>query len=260
MSESIIPGAVTVAVTSGKGGVGKTTTATALAAALAARGLDVVLLDGDLAGPNAHLVADVTEVALGVEKDQLKLRLPASPLGFRLVTPLSVTAAEPRARVAGTDLIGMAQFADPAQVVIVDLPPGWTKEHQLFCHLLPDLVVAVTAPTETAISDHRIHQDAWTSEWASAVQRRKDADRRRKVTLPAEPTVVSVETMARFTGIPDGGDTPVTIRRVDAVPAARVAELVAPVVSFPATATVSDTAATPEVGKLADMVSGLLPV
>jgi MinD-like ATPase involved in chromosome partitioning or flagellar assembly len=65
MPNQIVPGATTVAVTSGKGGVGKSTTGVALAAALTARGHDVVV-DADIEGPNVHLLADVTDPALPV--------------------------------------------------------------------------------------------------------------------------------------------------------------------------------------------------
>lgn len=255
MPDFIIPGAVTVAVTSGKGGVGKTSTAVALAIELAQRDLDVIVIDGDIAGPNVHLLADVTNIELGVDTTNLELNLPESSYGFRVVTPASIGAG---GRVSATDLIGMAQFASPADVVIVDLPPGWTPHHETFAGTLPDLIVAAVAPTEAAISDHRAHLAQWQQGWTAAVNTRKERDRRRKVNLPEAPTVVTVETMARFTGIPDTGGDPVTIRRIDALPADQVATLVDPVVSIPASATLRDSAATVEVGQLGAIVSALL--
>lgn len=255
----IVPGALTVAVTSGKGGVGKTTTASALAAALTLRGLRVVVIDGDLYGPNVHLVADVADTALVVNTEPLGLSLPTSALGFDVVTPVSITAKDAGARLSMSDLFALAQFAHPPQIVIVDMPPGWTAQHSAVCSLLPDLVVAVVAPTATALADHKRHVAAWQSAWEQSVQARRNQDKRRKVVLAEAVSIVSVETMARFTGIPDGGDQPVTVRRLDALPAAEVAAAVSPLVSVPAAADVAAVALTAEMSLLADVVQAALP-
>lgn len=254
----IVPGALTVVVTSGKGGVGKTTTAAALAAALTLRGVTVLVIDGDLYGPNVHLVAEVADTTLAVNAEPLELTLPSSALGFDVVTPVSITAHDGRARPAMADLFGVAQFARPAQVVIVDMPPGWTAQHSTVCSLLPDLVVAVVAPTATALADHTRHLAAWQGAWEQTVRSRRDADKRRKLVLAEAVTIVSVETMARFAGIPDGGGPPVTVRRMDAVPAADVAVAASPLVSLPAAADVAAAARTAEMNQLADVVQAAM--
>lgn len=255
---TIIPGAVTVAVTSGKGGVGKTTTTVALAAALIERGHSVTVVDGDVHGPNVHLVSEVPDTTLGFDPAGLKIDLPKSPHGFGIVTPVSVTEAQPGKSMRMEDLISLARFADPVDVVIVDLPPGWTAGHEIVCKGLPELVVTVVAPSVPALSDHQVHAKAWTQEWARTVRGREDADRRRKIVLPAEPPIVAAETMARFLGVPDTGGEPVMVRRFDAVHADTMREKADPVVSIPAAATIADAAATPEVQKLTDMVTELL--
>lgn len=258
MTDHIIPGAVTVAVGSGKGGVGKTTTAVSLATALAARGLDVIVLDADLDGPNVHLVAEIDDLTLGIDRDALTLQLPRSPFGFRTVTSESIPRDSRSGRVSVTDLIGMARFAAPSQVVIVDLPPGWTSHHEQVCSVLPELVATVVAPTGPALADHERHVAAWTKNWASAVMQRKSRDRRRKLDLPDIPNLVAVETMARFAGIPDNGGDPVTVRRLDAVPVDEVTARVSPLVSIPAAASIGSSADSPEIGTLADLVNDLV--
>lgn len=254
----IVPGAFMVAVTSGKGGVGKTSTAVALAAALAERGTDVVCIDGDLEGPNVHIVAEMADRDLGVDPDTLTVTVPSTQHGFRVVSPVSVQRANPKARICAKDLIGITQFAAPPQVVIVDLPPGWTSHHETFVQALPDLVLTVAAPTWPSISDHRRHLGKWKKEWQDAVKAHADADKRRKLDLPAEPTIVAIETMARFTGIAEGTSQQVTIRRSDAISPEKVAEHVAPIASIPATSSVAEAAALPEVNELADLVETLL--
>lgn len=255
----VVPGAITVVVSSGKGGVGKTTTAVALAAALTARGIEVTVIDGDIYGPNVHLVADAGDCDLVVKTEPLSLTLPASVHGFDVVTPVSVTSRVSDANLTMVDLFAMAQFASPPQVVIIDMPPGWTKQHAAVCAMLPDLVIAVVAPTATALADHAKHLVTWRESWERTVQSRRDADKRRKLTLAEAPTVVSVETMARFVGIPDGGGEPVTVRRLDALPAETVAAATDPLVSVPATADVASASRTAEIGRLADVVQAALP-
>lgn len=256
MSNDIIPGAVSVAVSSGKGGVGKTTTAVSIAAALSARGLDVVVIDADLTGPNVHLVANAP-TTMNVDPDGLRLELPVSAHGFRIATAASVPT-EVSAVVKVADLVAFTQFADPPQVVVIDLPAGWSDEHDAVCSLMPNLVVTPVAPTPTALADHDLHIEAWKSTWTETVRRRKDRDKRRKVTLPAEPAIAAIETMARFTGIPETGGDPVTIRRIDAVPADEVNRRAAPVTSLPAAADIETAAAALELGVVTDLIVKLI--
>ncbi|MEO8071451.1 MAG: P-loop NTPase, partial [Acidobacteriota bacterium] len=71
-----------IAVGAGKGGVGKTTMAVNLAAALAARGSRVALLDGDMYGPNVPLMLGIRT---RLETDGQKI-VPAERYGMQVVS------------------------------------------------------------------------------------------------------------------------------------------------------------------------------
>jgi hypothetical protein len=105
------------------------------------------------------------------------------------------------------------------------------------------------------LSDHVSHVEAWNSGWESALRQLRNKDQRRKwAELADSPTILEVETMARFRGIDESSGAEVTIRRSDAVPAARVAEVAAPVSSLPATASVAELAASPELTVLVERI------
>lgn len=73
-----------IAVSSGKGGVGKSTVAVNLACALAASGLRVGLLDADIYGPNAPTMLGVADHTLRWQgKGQAKCSPPSRPAGLR---------------------------------------------------------------------------------------------------------------------------------------------------------------------------------
>ncbi|MFQ5530532.1 MAG: P-loop NTPase, partial [Gemmatimonadota bacterium] len=73
-----------VAVMSGKGGVGKSLTTAAIAAACAARGLAVGLLDADLVGPSAARMSGVGPA--GLEVDESGVDPATSPAGVRVMS------------------------------------------------------------------------------------------------------------------------------------------------------------------------------
>lgn len=246
---ALIDGATCVAVSSGKGGVGKSTTTAAIALALAARGHDVLALDADTTGSNLHHLLDVADLTLNASREPLELILPEAH-GVRLMSTESFGK-----QISPRDLISAARFAAMPEYVIVDLPAGWGADHAAVAAALPDLVVAVVAPTATALADHVTHRDHWNSGWADALRELRNHDKRRKwAELADEPAILEVETMARFCGINEATGEEVTIRRSDAVSAEEMAPFAQPTVSLPAAATPAALAESAEIASIVDQI------
>lgn len=247
------PTARTVAVTSGKGGAAKSTTAAALAARLVAMGLNVVVADLDVPAPNAHLVGEMPEDAkVEINLDTAEMILPWSPLGYRIATPLLFEK-----HASEQTVISMCGYANEVDVVIFDLPGGWTDAQTQVINNFVDVIFAVSPPTATALSDHEAHLAHVVAAVTSAQSAVQNKDRRRKVTFP-ETKVFSVETLTSYIGtLADG--TVTTVRRLDAVPeaeaAARFAACDAPLaVTVPPAVDVKALSETDEIGTLADLV------
>jgi ATP-binding protein involved in chromosome partitioning len=151
-----------VAVMSGKGGVGKSFVAAALARALASAGRAVGLLDADLNGPTAARLLDVREGRLTVEGDTV---IPVTGAhGVKVVSmdhllgdgqPLAFRGPETESFVwrGALEAAALREFlADVAwgalDVLLVDLPPGLERFQEL-AELLPapPAVLVVTIPT-----------------------------------------------------------------------------------------------------------------
>ena len=115
-----------IAVGAGKGGVGKTTMAVNLAAALAARGSRVAILDGDLYGPNVPIMLGLTT---RLETDGEKI-VPAERYGIQVVSMGFLTDDDSPMIWRGPMLHGAIQqfFRDvrwnDVDYLIVDMPPG----------------------------------------------------------------------------------------------------------------------------------------
>lgn len=249
------PTARCVAVTSGKGGAAKSTTVAAVAARLSTDGVNVVVVDLDLAAPNAHIIAGVPDTArLAVDMDTVEVILPWSTYGYRVATPILFEDNGSVSSVAA-----LCRYVNDVDVVLFDLPGGWTDAQSLVMAEFVDDVIAVSPPTDTALSDHAAHIGDLIAARDAARLKVQEKDRRRKVTFP-DTGIWSVETLADHIGTLPNGDV-VTVRRLDAVSpseaASRFAACSVPFrLSVPAAADISTLAATSEIGDLAALIRG----
>ena len=159
-----IPGVRTViAVSSGKGGVGKSTVAVNLACALAAEGLRVGLLDADIYGPNAPLMLGVADRTPAVSGSGDGQRLePIDTCGLAMVSMGLLIGPDQPVIWRGPMLNGIIrQFLyqvdwGERDVLVVDLPPGTGDAQLSLAQAVPMAgVVIVTTPQQVALQDAR---------------------------------------------------------------------------------------------------------
>ena len=159
-----IPGVKQViAISSGKGGVGKSTVAVNLACAMARRGLRVGLLDADIYGPNAPTmlgVADRTPQVRGEGASQVLT--PIESCGIAMVSMGLLIDANQPVIWRGPMLNGIIrQFLyqvdwGERDVLVVDLPPGTGDAQLTLAQAVPMAgVVVVTTPQLVSLADAR---------------------------------------------------------------------------------------------------------
>jgi ATP-binding protein involved in chromosome partitioning len=156
--QNLIPGiAYSIAVASGKGGVGKSTVAANLALALAAEGARVGLLDADIYGPSQHIMFGIHERPSITNEKKL---IPIDRYGIKLMS-IGFIADERSPVIWRGPLVGkMVQefLANTAwgelDYLVIDLPPG-TGDAQLTLVQSAPLsgAVVVTTPQEVALED-----------------------------------------------------------------------------------------------------------
>ncbi len=154
-----------IAVASGKGGVGKSTVAVNLAAALAATGARTGLLDADIYGPSLPLMLQVEEPPLLEEMiDEAtgqmakkmvpseKFGLKLMSLGFLAVGDSPVMWRGPMVATAVRQMLFDTNWGD-LDYLVVDLPPGTGDAQISLAQLVPLTgVVIVMTPQDVALT------------------------------------------------------------------------------------------------------------
>jgi len=153
-----------IAVSSGKGGVGKSTVAVNLACALAASGLKVGLLDADIYGPNAPTmlgVADRSPEVRGAGGSE-QILIPIETCGIAMVSMGLLIEENQPVIWRGPMLNGIIrQFLyqvdwGERDVLVVDLPPGTGDAQLTVAQAVPMAgVVIVTTPQQVSLQDAR---------------------------------------------------------------------------------------------------------
>jgi ATP-binding protein involved in chromosome partitioning len=148
-----------IAVSSGKGGVGKSTVAVNLSVALALDGARVGLMDMDVYGPNVPIMLGASQARPEVEQNKL---LPIEAYGVRLMSMALLQPGDKPMIVRGPILHGLVkQFLTDVKwgeldYLIVDMPPGTGDVQLSLAQLVPvQGAVLVTTPQEVAVMDVR---------------------------------------------------------------------------------------------------------
>ena len=148
-----------VAVASGKGGVGKSTTAVNLALALAAEGASVGLLDADIYGPSLPMMMGIEgrpESEDGKTMDPLEnYGVQVMSIGFLVAKDEAMIWRGPMATQALEQLLRQTNWRE-LDYLIVDLPPGTGDIQLTLSQRVPMTgAVIVTTPQDIALLDAR---------------------------------------------------------------------------------------------------------
>lgn len=152
-----------VAVSSGKGGVGKSTVAANLAVALASEGYKVGLLDADIFGPSVPKMFGIENEQLYIhESEGRQLIIPIERYGVKLLSIGLVIdpdkAAIWRGSMASNALKQLIEQGDWGELdyFLIDMPPGTSDIHLTLVQTLGITgAIIVTTPQEVALADAR---------------------------------------------------------------------------------------------------------
>ncbi len=148
-----------VAVASGKGGVGKSTTAVNLALALAAEGASVGLLDADIYGPSLPMMMGIEgrpESLDGTNMEPMEnYGVQVMSIGFLVAQDEAMIWRGPMATQALEQLLRQTNWKD-LDYLIVDMPPGTGDIQLTLSQRVPMTgAVIVTTPQDIALLDAR---------------------------------------------------------------------------------------------------------
>jgi ATP-binding protein involved in chromosome partitioning len=146
-----------IAVSSGKGGVGKSTVAVNLALALAAEGARVGMLDADIYGPSQPTMLGITgkpESHDGKTMEPLVNHgIQAMSIGFLVDTDQPMVWRGPMVTQALQQLLGQTNWKD-VDYLVVDMPPGTGDIQLTLAQQVPVTgAIIVTTPQDIALID-----------------------------------------------------------------------------------------------------------
>ncbi|HEX2975639.1 MAG TPA: P-loop NTPase, partial [Bacteroidales bacterium] len=158
----VLPGVMNIiAVSSGKGGVGKTTISVNLAIALSRKGYSVGLIDADVFGPSVPKMFNEEDYSPEVRRENnFDLIIPLQKYGVKVLsTGFFVNPDEaviwrgPMASNFLKQLIMQGQWGE-LDYLLVDLPPGTSDIHLTLVQEVPVTgAIVVTTPQDVALAD-----------------------------------------------------------------------------------------------------------
>lgn len=148
-----------IAVASGKGGVGKSTTAVNLALALAAEGATVGLLDADIYGPSQPMMLGVSGRPISLDNKSMEPLeghgVQVSSIGFLIDPDEPMVWRGPMVTQALQQLLEQTNWKN-LDYLVVDMPPGTGDIQLTLAQKVPVTgAVIVTTPQDIALLDAR---------------------------------------------------------------------------------------------------------
>ncbi len=163
-TRKVLPGVKhIIAVASGKGGVGKSTITSNLAAGLAKKGFKVGLIDADIYGPSAPIMFDVQLHKPGMKEiDGKNYMTPVESYGVKMLsigffadTDQAIVWRGPMASKALEQMVKDVDWGE-LDYMLIDLPPGTGDVHLSIVQAVPlSGAIVVSTPQSVALADAR---------------------------------------------------------------------------------------------------------